>query len=65
MVSPPDLAQTQALTDFRTAANLAPGLAGYRLREATLLFQLGEPESARTMMQVLLRVLPCWALLAE
>lgn len=30
-----------ALTDFKTAADLAPGLAGYRLRQATLMFQVG------------------------
>ncbi|KAI3435885.1 hypothetical protein D9Q98_001943 [Chlorella vulgaris] len=40
-----------ALTDFCTAADLAPGLAGYRLRHATLLFQQGDVAAARRMMQ--------------
>ncbi|GAB4821919.1 hypothetical protein N2152v2_008965 [Parachlorella kessleri] len=51
----------QALTDFRTAANLAPGLAGYRLREATLLYQQGEPEEAKTMMRGIARKYPGYA----
>lgn len=50
-----------ALEDFRTAANLAPGLAGYRLREATLLFQQGEPQSAQTMIRGLVRKYPQYA----
>lgn len=51
----------QALEDFRTAANLAPGLAGYRLREATLLYQQGEPEGAKTMMKGIVRKYPRYA----
>ena len=51
----------QALSDFRTAANLAPGLAGYRLREATLLYQQGEPEEAKTMMRGIARKYPGYA----
>ncbi|PSC71431.1 condensin complex subunit 3 [Micractinium conductrix] len=44
-----------ALTDFRTAADLAPGLAGYRLREATLLFQQGDATAAQRMMAGIVR----------
>ncbi len=51
----------QALSDFRTAANLAPGLAGYRLREATLLYQQGEPEEAKAMMRGIVRKNPRYA----
>lgn len=40
-----------ALTDFGTAADLAPGLGGYRLRQATLMFQQGDVDGARRTMQ--------------
>lgn len=40
----------QALTDFTTAADLAPGLAGYRLRAATLAFQAGDTAGAKRTM---------------
>ncbi|PRW60068.1 tetratricopeptide repeat [Chlorella sorokiniana] len=50
-----------ALADFRRAADLAPGLAGYRLREATLLFQTGDTGGARRMIQGVVRKVPAYA----
>jgi tetratricopeptide (TPR) repeat protein len=44
-----------ALDSFRRAADLAPGLAGYRLRYATLLFQTGDPGGAAQQMRGLCR----------
>ena len=45
----------QALVDFSTAADLAPGLAGYRLRQATLMFQQGDAGGARRVMSGIAR----------
>jgi tetratricopeptide (TPR) repeat protein len=47
-----------ALADYSRAADLAPGLAGYRLRQATLLFQVGRAEKACRMMQGVVRKNP-------
>lgn len=44
-----------ALTDFSTAADLAPGLPGYRLRHAALLFQNEDETAAARMMQGIVR----------
>lgn len=44
-----------ALNSFSTAADLAPGLAGYRLREATLRFQVGDVAKAKSQLQGLVR----------
>ncbi|KAL4458527.1 hypothetical protein ABPG75_013392 [Micractinium tetrahymenae] len=44
-----------ALTDFSTAADLAPGLPGYRLRHAALLFQNDDDAGAARMMQGIVR----------
>lgn len=44
-----------ALTDYSTAADLAPGLAGYRLRHATLLFQQEDEAGSARMMQGIVR----------
>jgi tetratricopeptide (TPR) repeat protein len=46
---------TGALDSFATAADLAPGLAGYRLREATLRFQVGDVAKAKSQLQGLVR----------
>jgi len=40
-----------ALLSFKQAAELAPGLAGYRLRYSTLLFQEGDGDAARRQMR--------------
>lgn len=44
-----------ALDAFATAADLAPGLAGYRLRHAQLLFQQGQSSEAARMLRGVVR----------
>lgn len=44
-----------ALDSFTRAADLAPGLAGYRLRAATLLFQTGDSQRAQQQVRGLVR----------
>lgn len=44
-----------ALTSFTKAADLAPGLAGYRLRSAALIFQCSDPELAEQKLRGLTR----------
>lgn len=48
------------LASLLTAAG-AGAQAGYRLREATLLYQQGEPEGAKTMMKGIVRKYPRYA----
>ncbi|PNH11406.1 UDP-N-acetylglucosamine--peptide N-acetylglucosaminyltransferase [Tetrabaena socialis] len=50
-----------ALSCFSTAADLAPGIAGYRLRAAQLLFQCGQPEVAVRTVKGVLRKNPTYA----
>jgi tetratricopeptide (TPR) repeat protein len=44
-----------ALESFSKAADLAPGLAGYRLRAAALLFQTGNTDKAQQQLRGLVR----------
>ncbi|GLI63962.1 hypothetical protein VaNZ11_007129 [Volvox africanus] len=50
-----------ALACFSTAADLAPGIAGYRLRVAQLLFQVGNTEGALRSVKGVLRKNPNYA----
>ncbi|GIL71804.1 hypothetical protein Vretimale_761 [Volvox reticuliferus] len=50
-----------ALSCFSTAADLAPGIAGYRLRAAQLLFQVGNTEGAVRTVKGVLRKNPNYA----
>lgn len=52
---------TKALDAYERAAILAPGIAGYRLREASMLFQLDRSEEAAKVMQGLVRKYPNYA----
>lgn len=50
-----------ALESFREAADLAPGIAGYRLREAQLLFQNAKSDEAVRMTKGVVRRNPNYA----
>jgi predicted Zn-dependent protease len=51
----------EALESFQVAADLAPGIAGYRLREAQLLFQNAKSEEAVRMTRGVVRRNPYYA----
>lgn len=51
----------EALDSFQVAADLAPGIAGYRLREAQLLFQNAKSEEAVRMTRGVVRRNPYYA----
>ncbi|KAK9811641.1 hypothetical protein WJX72_007483 [[Myrmecia] bisecta] len=50
-----------AMKSYHQAAELAPGIAGYRLREAELLFQQNETAKAETLMRTVVRKYPYYA----
>ncbi|DBA96166.1 hypothetical protein WJX77_001862 [Trebouxia sp. C0004] len=50
-----------ALDSYRTAADLAPGIAGYRLREAELLFQADRVADSDRLLRTVLRKNPTYA----
>ena len=50
-----------ALTAYSRAADLAPGIAGYRLRQAELLFQNDRAHDADVMMRGVVRKSPNYA----
>ena len=50
-----------ALAAYSRAADLAPGIAGYRLRQAELLFQNARAGDADTMMRGVVRKNPNFA----
>ncbi|KAK9834883.1 hypothetical protein WJX81_006337 [Elliptochloris bilobata] len=50
-----------ALASYRRAADLAPGIAGYRLREAELLFENDQAGDADRMLRTVLRKNPRYA----
>ncbi|GAQ81661.1 hypothetical protein KFL_000860330 [Klebsormidium nitens] len=50
-----------ALSDYQRAADLAPGIAGYRLRAATVLFQLKRPDEAAQQISSIVRKYPNYA----
>lgn len=50
-----------ALAAYSRAADLAPGIAGYRLRQAELLFQNARAADADTMMRGVVRKNPNFA----
>lgn len=50
-----------ALAAYARASLLAPGIAGYRLKQALVLFQLERPEEAKKLMQGLVRKYPNYA----
>ena len=50
-----------AAASFRTAADLAPGLPGYRARHAVLLLQLGDPAAAAKELRAVVRRTPIFA----
>jgi len=50
-----------ALADFSTAADLAPGLAGYRLKQALTEIQVGEMETAQRRLRSITRRNPYYA----
>ena len=50
-----------ALSCFSTAADLAPGIAGYRLRAAQLLYQVGAVDGAVRTVKGVLRRNPTYA----
>ncbi len=50
-----------ALAAYSRAADLAPGIAGYRLRQAELLFQNARPADADSMMRGVVRKNPNYA----
>lgn len=50
-----------ALAAYGRASLLAPGIAGYRLKEALVLFQVKRSEEARKLMQGLVRKYPNYA----
>ncbi|XP_057845612.2 uncharacterized protein LOC131055019 [Cryptomeria japonica] len=47
-----------ALVAYERASTLAPGIAGYRLKQALILFQLNRPEEARKLVEGLVRKYP-------
>ncbi|KAH7441707.1 hypothetical protein KP509_03G050100 [Ceratopteris richardii] len=51
----------EALTAFEKASLLAPGIAGYRLKEALVLFQLERLDEAKKLLQGLVRKYPNYA----
>ncbi|KAI5073349.1 hypothetical protein GOP47_0011362 [Adiantum capillus-veneris] len=51
----------EALTAYERASLLAPGIAGYRLKEALILFQLQRSQEARKLLQGLVRKYPNYA----
>ncbi|MCO5553662.1 hypothetical protein L7F22_032269 [Adiantum nelumboides] len=48
----------EALTAYERASLLAPGIAGYRLKEALILFQLQRSQEAKKLLQGLVRKYP-------
>ena len=52
---------SNALAAYSRAADLAPGIAGYRLREAELLFQNDRAHDADVMMRGVVRKSPSYA----
>eukprot|EP01018_Ginkgo_biloba_P007754 Gb_05022 [translate_table: standard] len=50
-----------ALVAYEKASALAPGIAGYRLKQALVLFQLRRPEEARKIVEGLVRKYPNYA----
>ena len=52
---------SSAFDSYKNAALLAPGVAGYRLRTATMLFQLGSLDDAEKVMKALVRKYPNYA----
>lgn len=50
-----------ALESYRTAADLAPGIAGYRLREAELMFQEDRVADADRLLRTVVRKNPTYA----
>lgn len=50
-----------ALESYRTAADLAPGIAGYRLREAELMFQEDRVADADRLLRTVVRKYPTYA----
>ena len=52
---------SNALAAYSRAADLAPGIAGYRLREAELLFQNDRAHDADVMMRGVVRKSPTYA----
>ncbi|KAJ7520906.1 hypothetical protein O6H91_19G029200 [Diphasiastrum complanatum] len=50
-----------ALAAYERASTLAPGIAGYRLKQALVLFQLQKPEEASKLIQSLVRKYPNYA----
>jgi predicted Zn-dependent protease len=51
----------EALAAYSRAADLAPGIAGYRLRQAELLFQNARESDADVMMRGVVRKNPNYA----
>jgi hypothetical protein len=52
---------SSALAAYSRAADLAPGIAGYRLRQAELLFQNNRAHDADVMMRGIVRKNPSYA----
>lgn len=52
---------SSALVAYSRAADLAPGIAGYRLRQAELLFQNNRAHDADVMMRGIVRKNPSYA----
>ncbi len=52
---------SSALAAYSRAADLAPGIAGYRLRQAELLFQNDRAHDADVMMRGIVRKSPTYA----
>ena len=52
---------SNALAAYSRAADLAPGIAGYRLRQAELLFQNDRAHDADVMMRGVVRKSPSYA----
>ena len=52
---------SNALAAYSRAADLAPGIAGYRLRQAELLFQNDRAHDADVMMRGIVRKSPTYA----
>lgn len=50
-----------ALVAYERASALAPGIAGYRLKQALVLFQLNRPVEARKLVEGLVRKYPNYA----